>query len=145
MADHCPEPAWQGQDPYPEPTQFEAFYPVLPDIYPGGWAVEAMAGCTGGSWVAVEGRAGALHGLGAAAVVALQNWKPGRGAAALLVAAAFLLLAAPEPPPPCPVGKYGPLPQLNGTEIRACDWESWTRALPKGLELEAAEVGSSLS
>ena len=60
------------------------------------------------------------------------------------MAAALLLLAAPEPTPPSPVGKYGPLPQLNGTEIRACDWESWTRALPKGLELEAAEVGESL-
>ena len=40
-------------------------------------------------------------------------------------------------------GKYGPLPQLNGTEIRACDWGSWTRALPKGLELEAAKVGTA--
>ncbi|PRW50935.1 Patatin-like phospholipase domain-containing 2 [Chlorella sorokiniana] len=72
MADRCPEAEWEGQEPYvPKATMFEAFYPVVPDIYPG---------------------------------------------------------------------KYGPLPKLNGTEIRACDWAGWTRALPKGLELEAAKA-----
>jgi len=41
---------------------------------------------------------------------------------------------------PPAAGKYGPLPQLNGTEIKACDWAGWTRSLPQGLELQAAEV-----
>jgi hypothetical protein len=39
MADRCPEAEWEGQEPYvPKATMFEAFYPVVPDIYPGGRA-----------------------------------------------------------------------------------------------------------
>ena len=53
------------------------------------------------------------------------------------------LFSCCDGPPPA-AGKYGPLPQLNGTEIKACDWESWTRSLPQGLELQAAEVRTSV-
>lgn len=35
VMDRCPTAEWAGQDPYPTPDQFQADYPVVPDIYPG--------------------------------------------------------------------------------------------------------------
>lgn len=34
---HCPESAYEGQPSYPVPEQVQDWYPVLPDIFPGGW------------------------------------------------------------------------------------------------------------
>lgn len=121
----CPVSSYEGLPPNPMPA-FVPHNQTVIDIYPGEDTLNWRNNCT--------------RALACPALPWRAPPRPVFPGSTLVCPALRRAERRKWSPPPLATGKFGPLPVFNGTETLACEWQSWSMALPVGMELEAMDV-----